>query len=92
MTWPGMCGAVQARLFRRLPRVSEETWAAADGWNSATASHSRAAPVGYRTVIIAKCTHGELRDRGAQQSVTAESTAFNAGDSGHGGESAHFDE
>jgi len=27
------CGA---RLFRRLPRVGEEAWAAADGWNSAT--------------------------------------------------------
>ena len=36
MTWPDSCGAVLARLFRRLPRVGEAAWAAADGWNSAT--------------------------------------------------------
>ena len=27
---------VRERLFRRLPRVDEAAWAAADGWNSAT--------------------------------------------------------
>ena len=37
----GLCGPVRvarcgAYLFMRLPRVGEEAWAAADGWNSAT--------------------------------------------------------
>ena len=54
--------------------------------------YSRAAPVGYCAVIIAKCACGGLRGRGTQPSAIAESTAFNAGDSGHGGESARFDE
>ena len=35
-TWPDLCGAVRARLFRRLPRVDEGAWVAADGWNNAT--------------------------------------------------------
>ena len=26
----------EARLFKRLPQIGEEAWAAADGWNSAT--------------------------------------------------------
>ena len=29
------CSAVRACLFRRLPRVDEAAWAAADRWNSA---------------------------------------------------------
>ena len=53
--------------------------------------YSRAAPVGYRTVIIAVCARGRLRGRGAQLSVTAKSTAFNAVDSGGGGETARLD-
>ena len=53
--------------------------------------YSSAAPVGYRAVIIAKCARGVLRGRGAQLSVTAKSTALNALDSGHGGESARLD-
>ena len=47
--------------------------------------------VGYRAIIIAKCVRGGLRDHGAQPSVTVKSTAFNAMDSGHGGESARLD-
>jgi len=47
--------------------------------------YSRAAPVDYRAVIIAECTRGRLRGRGAHLSVTAKSTAFNAVDSGRGG-------
>ena len=35
-TWPDLCGAVWARLFRRQPRADEAAWAAADGWDSAT--------------------------------------------------------
>ena len=54
--------------------------------------YSRAAPVGYCTVIIAKCACGGLHGRGAQPSVTAKSTASNAVDSGHGGEFARLDE
>ena len=53
--------------------------------------YSHTTPVGYRTIIIAKCARGGLRGRGAQLSVTAKSTAFNAVDSGCGGESAHLD-
>ena len=52
--------------------------------------YSRAAPVGYRVVIIAECARGRLYGCGAQLSVTAESTAFNAVDSGCGGESARL--
>ena len=32
----GPVRAVRAHLFRRLPRVDEAAWAAANGWNSAT--------------------------------------------------------
>ena len=53
--------------------------------------YSCAASVGYRSVIITKCARGGLRDRGAQLSATAKSTAFNAVDSGCGGESARLD-
>ena len=35
-TWPDLCGAVRARLFRRQPRADEAAWAAADGWDNAT--------------------------------------------------------
>src|SRR6185369_9518743 len=35
-TWPDLCGAARARLFRRQPRVDATAWAAADGWDSAT--------------------------------------------------------
>ena len=35
-TWPDLCGAVRARLFRRQPRVDESAWAVADGLDSAT--------------------------------------------------------
>ena len=48
-------------------------------------------PIGYRAVIIVECACGRLRGRGAQLSVTAKSTAFNAVDSGCGGESARLD-
>ena len=44
-----------------------------------------AAPIGYRTIVIAECTRGRLRGHGAQPSATAKSTALNAADSGHGG-------
>ena len=53
--------------------------------------YSCAASVGYRSVIITKCARGGLRDLGAQPSATAKSTALNAADSGHSGESARFD-
>jgi len=53
--------------------------------------YSRAAPAGYRATIIAVCARGRLRGRGAQPSATVKSTALNAADSGHGGESARFD-
>ena len=53
--------------------------------------YSRAAPVGYRTIIIAKCARGGLRSHGAQLSATAKSTTFNVVDFGHSGESARLD-
>ena len=53
--------------------------------------YNRAAPVGYRAVIIAKCSRGRLHVRGAQPSATAKSTAFNAVDSGHDDESTRLD-
>jgi len=80
--------AVWAHLFRRLPWVGGEAWAAAGGWDGATVPPR---PVDYRTVIIAVCAHGGLRGRGAQLSAIAKSTAFNAVDSGCGGESARRD-
>ena len=49
---------------------------------------SRAAPIGYRSAVIAECARGRLRGRGTHPSSTTKSTALNAADSGHGGVSA----
>ena len=53
--------------------------------------YSRTTPVGYYAIIIAKCARGGRHGRGAQLSVTAKPTTFNAVDLGHGGESARLD-
>jgi hypothetical protein len=53
--------------------------------------YSRAVPVGYRAIIITECTRGRLRGHGAQLSVIAKCTAFNAVDPGCGGESVRLD-
>ena len=54
--------------------------------------NSRAAPIGYRAVVIAECAHGRLRGRGAHPLATTKSTTLNAADSGHGGVSARHGE
>ena len=47
--------------------------------------NSRAAPVGYRAIVIVECARGRLRGHGTHRSATAKSTALNAADLGHGG-------
>ena len=67
--------AVRARLFRRLPRVGGEAWAAAGGWDDATVPPR---PAGYCTVITAERVCGSICNRGTLLSAASKSTPFNA--------------